>query len=367
MIERYVTADASGGGDGTEGDPWTITEAAAQAVAGDRVNVKAGTYTLSGALSPAHDGTRENPIRWRGYTSTTGDAVIPVATLDINGVNDDVVNCIRNFHLWSFLAATGNAGQAGKMGFNLSGDANGCYRCRVYDVGADGINLVSTGGGWALGCEIAGWGQTTGSAVALTLGLSAVAIGCYAHDGIGHGFHWASPNAGDFAYCIADTCGGYGFYSASTLTRPKFLSHCVAYNNTLGGLFLDTPIGSLPIIVHNGLFVNNSSYGIGVNASSHALVVLAGAAFFGNASGDVDPNVAVFEPVPRITLGADPFVNAAGGDFRLKPEATDLLGRGFPGPFLTDGAVTSWDGHPDLGAVQQVVRPVANPLAVGGF
>jgi hypothetical protein len=329
--------------------------------------VKAGTYTLAAALSPAASGTRENPILWRGYTSAIGDASVPVATLDINGNDDDVVANTRAFHIFSFLTATGNASRSNRIGFNLSGDANGCHRCLVQNVGGVGISLAGTGGAWALGCEITGWGQATASAAAVLLGVSAQAIGCNAHDGAGHGYEWGNLQSLGLAYCIADSCGKYGFYSNIGLPRAKLLSHCAAYGNTLGGLFLDNNIGPMAMMVHNSLFVNNGHYGIGVNAAAKTLVMLVGAAFFGNASGDVDPNVTPIEPIPRTTLAADPFVDAGSGDFRLQPEVTDLLGRGFPGPFLADGAVSSWEGHPDLGAVQQIVRPVANPLAVGGL
>lgn len=367
MIERYVTTDASGGGDGTEGDPWTIVEAAANAAPGDRINVKAGTYTLSEALKPLQDGTRENPVIWRGYTSTIGDATGPAAVLDINNNDDHVVYDFREFHFFSFLEATGNAAYAGGNGFAVLGAGNGCYRCLARNTGGHGIYLGSTGGSWAIGCEITGWGQADASTAGLWAGQSAQGIGCHAHDGAGYGYQWGSFNALGFAYCIANGCGSYGFHSGSGSTRPKFISHCVAYGNASGGLYLDDAGGGLPIVVHNSLFVNNGNYGLMVNASGKALVILVGAAFFGNASGDVDPNVTAFEPIPRTNLAADPFVDAAGGDFRLKPDATDLLGHGFPGPFLADGAVSSWEGRPDVGAVPQVIRPVANPLAVGGF
>lgn len=83
-IDRYVSALAVGAGNGSLASPWTMLQAIAGAQNGYRLNVKAdGTYTLpmfSGGIgycslfgSPSHMGTHENPICWRGYSSTPGD------------------------------------------------------------------------------------------------------------------------------------------------------------------------------------------------------------------------------------------------------------------------------------------------------
>ena len=67
----WVTAGASGGGDGSSGNPWTLSEAFSNASAGDIVNVQSGTYT--GTYTINVNGTSANPILFRGYDATAND------------------------------------------------------------------------------------------------------------------------------------------------------------------------------------------------------------------------------------------------------------------------------------------------------
>lgn len=66
---HYVTAAASGGGDGSIGDPWTLAEAMSSALAGNQVQVGPGIYTGTNtgnhsiaAWRPANSGSSGNPI-----------------------------------------------------------------------------------------------------------------------------------------------------------------------------------------------------------------------------------------------------------------------------------------------------------------
>lgn len=72
--DYYVDATASGGGTGTSAsDPWTLAEAVSNAGTNQRVNIKAGTYSVSSPLVCNPILTNENPLWWRGYKTTVGD------------------------------------------------------------------------------------------------------------------------------------------------------------------------------------------------------------------------------------------------------------------------------------------------------
>lgn len=73
FTERYVTDAASGGGVGSEGDPWTLAEGLAAVASGERLNVQSdGAYTI-GADTVTNAGTIFDPIVIRGYNSAIGD------------------------------------------------------------------------------------------------------------------------------------------------------------------------------------------------------------------------------------------------------------------------------------------------------
>ena len=50
---KTVTADAKGGGDGSDAHPWTLNEAMTHAVAGDTVGIKAGVYIGENTVKPS--------------------------------------------------------------------------------------------------------------------------------------------------------------------------------------------------------------------------------------------------------------------------------------------------------------------------
>ena len=72
--ERFVDAAASGGGTGTSaGDPWTLAEAISNGTGGMRINIKTGSYSLTGTNNVSPTTSASSPLYWRGYKTTLGD------------------------------------------------------------------------------------------------------------------------------------------------------------------------------------------------------------------------------------------------------------------------------------------------------
>jgi hypothetical protein len=366
FVERYVTSSAGGGGDGTLGDPWTLTEAASAAVAGDRVNTKAGTYVLAASFSPSNDGVSASPIVWRGYTSAPGDADSPVVTLDVNGASVHGIDCVRAYHHFKYLTVTGNASAGGTIfGINLSGKSDIAYRCRAtlvsrgVNAGGQGVQIV--------GCEVDQWTSSSGIQLAAS---NAAAIGCHIHDGGGFGGGFSDPSSGGYYYCVSANNVGHGFIAGqSGGEMNRWLVHCTAYGNGGDGVSINGIPEGQPFVVVNSLLVGNALFGIGgVNtAAGTPHVMLLGCGFFGNVGGEVKSGVSLFEALPRATLTLNPMADAGASDFRLRADAGQVMGVGFPGKLLIGGSLGTWQGAPDLGAIQQHVRPLVNPSFVGAF
>jgi len=94
MAEHYVTSDATGGGDGSIGDPWTLAEAASTAVTNDFVYIKSGIYSLAADLV---FGTNVNVF---AYTSSPGDWVppVPIATFLVDYSPSHSIQGFGRFH-----------------------------------------------------------------------------------------------------------------------------------------------------------------------------------------------------------------------------------------------------------------------------
>lgn len=165
-----------------------------------------------------------------------------------------------------------------------------------------------------------------------------VFIDCVAYDNTLDGFGRTS-GYGFYLNCIAYGNGQYGFNAYGNST-PLKIFNCTAYNNAYG--FVASG-GSIIQKLYNCLSYGNSVYGIyGPGEACFC-------AFGNNTSGNTDGQITLIEG--NVTLSANPFTNAAGGDFSLNNTAgggAACRAAGFPGLF--PGGLTT--GYLDIGAAQ---------------
>lgn len=129
--EKYVTATAPGGGDGSLATPWTLAEALAANVPGNRVNVKSGAYPIAGFAMCA--GTVLEPVLYRGYNTTIGD-------LDGQGRNSDGTLNTTNFPVITLTATIIPNGFSFLQNFVINGDLSTTI---VTTLAVDNFGLVN--------------------------------------------------------------------------------------------------------------------------------------------------------------------------------------------------------------------------------
>lgn len=118
--------------------------------------------------------------------------------------------------------------------------------------------------------------------------------------------------------CIFANNGGFGFGKATEGgERLRVIQNCIFYNNGDDGLRLALTQNNLLII--RNIFVSNLGYGIDVGTASNITSSLIDFnAFYNNTSGEVN---GISNGPNDITLTADPFVDAANGDFNINNTA----------------------------------------------
>lgn len=156
-IERYVTSTAGGGGDGSSGSPWTLAEAFANAVAGDRVNIQSdGSYSITGG-TVSNTGSLNNPIVFSGYNVVIGD-------LDGQGRNSDSSLDTTNFPDISTTSTVNMASGVVFQNLNISGNVSGAI-----------IGNVTVDDSVILSCRIVnGQSSTAAQAVYLDNGVTII-------------------------------------------------------------------------------------------------------------------------------------------------------------------------------------------------
>lgn len=261
FTERYVTSAASGGGAGTEGDPWTWAESLSTAAAGDRVNIQSDSgYSISGGTLSAA-GTINSRIIFRGYNSTIGD-------LENQGRNADGSINTTNFPVLTTTAAFVPSNYSTLQNLNITGS-----------IAASILNGSAPDFTFAIECKIqntlsstsarAGEGDTSSTFIncdfectqtthgdVFTSDLDAYLIGCRFIGNSSGTFAWCSIREGSVVGCAFINKGTKGT-SRGLVLETAGTAEQLVMNNTMYNF--DIPI-ALPNAAFTGatpIFVNN--------------------------------------------------------------------------------------------------------------
>ena len=203
LTERYVTASGTDtyANSTSSSTPMSLSTAITNGTAGDRINIKAGTYTRSATDTIAGAGTVTSPLIWRGYNSTPGDLDTPVQStgnlsltttnhplIDFSGNSANRFNWTGAFAIWQNLyiktAYDGNS-------ILMNGANIAAYNCKLENsgTGASGVCLYMTVRSTLFACDISLTGASGGTA-ALTMAAATTGnrvIGSYINGGTASG------------------------------------------------------------------------------------------------------------------------------------------------------------------------------------
>ena len=317
ITERYCNPDlATGLNDGTsEANAWqSLSTAASSYAAGHRVNIKrTSSRDASGNLTFATSATDLAPVHIRGYTSTIGDG----------GMYQTSGRLIFSGNSLLIEGIDAEASLSSSVVLNLSGNGSLGYRCRARNTYASTNNTaLSASDSSFMFCD-AIVDSSDSLSRAFDLNRSS-AYGCRGKVNGGIGFDvYCAYRANSVRNCYAfgnGTAGSRGMYitdlnnSAGAFISDNYIfgvGDGIGFDatRTIAGSAPDSVIRNAIYSVTNGIYNNQTGV---IEASVHLTQNAIGSAATARYSGFGDL------PLPGdITLTADPFVDAANGDFTL--------------------------------------------------
>lgn len=304
-----------------------------------------GDCTIAAALEITKDATSPYRVIWQGRNA--GDTADEEVDIDAgDGAYDVWTLTTADKHEFHHIHATNTDEAAGHDGWAPSANADNLvwYKCR------------------ASHCH-RGWNLDAGS-------THDSLIECRSHDNADAGVY-GNTYASYFG-CAAHANGTDGFYKGTAV-------RCLSYSNTAGdGFYLDRPAagcigwanGSDGFAAQSGypfpcvdcIAVNNGAYGFYSGSANNRLILLR-CADYNNTSGRNDSGTGTWDDIDEPAITADPFTDAANGDFSLNVAAGGgLLLRGLS--FAFPAALTT--SYHDIGAAQHRSGLLVHPGTSGG-
>jgi hypothetical protein len=346
--EKYVSVAGGGAHDGTsEANAWTLAEAIAAYAAGQRINVKAGTYanTTTGRTF-ATAGTTTSPIWWRGYNTTIGD-IDTDNTLAKPVISFTTANFYANanYQVFSNLDITSqDTSFNGTLRIGNGIQKIRFHRCRFENTAANSAARAMLDQGNEIIFSACRFKATTTADICAAQDQGpAVYIGCVFHGGV---LAWFS--SGDVAHFDDCVFEGHTSRGLDALEPGSTVNNCSIYGGSSDGIRITAPGAAFHITIANTLFVNCGGYGVNNSSGTNSfLISLINNGFFNCTSGQTNGITEAFQ-FGAVSLSADPFTNAAGADFSINGTA-GAKAAGLPGAFEGE----SYTSYLDIGAVQR--------------
>ena len=343
--EKYVTVTGGGLHDGSsEANAWTFDEAYSNHAAGDRINMKAGTYTLTQAMAVWQNGTNSSPISWRGYKTTIGDLDNRPTTQLVDGADLPLIQTTNSSYrfnptssksLWenlSFKSTVARPAAYVRTPFSI------WRRCRFSgDDASTGVMYRDERYVTLFECYF----TSPAGTASVICDQSTILCSCV-FDGI------ASITANEFldlTECVirnttsdAVVINGHGSFSLRNNTFYNISGDGISFGASFP-LFC-------PSLVANNVFHTISGNAIASNSTSLFQCINQNNLFY-NVTGSNFANDGFSMSRDEQNDSTDPFVDAAGGDFSLV-SASNGYNNAAPKPF----EVFDVNSNRDIGAIQ---------------
>lgn len=331
-VDRYVDSEAMEGDNGeSPSEPWTLEEAITNKADHQRVNIKAGTYYVTGQT------ISESNYWWRGYNSTPGDLDNAFVGDKTSGSNIPEIQ-ISSGH----LRLTGSFNLSGLVLANssnsdptLEDDTNMCWRKNVKFIHTGSActkNMIQTNSSVDdvsyVNCEFRGNDCSSGRS--LVFGTSERHfIGCvFRQTDAAGSWRGLDINAGNTVTgCLfedVDIGVRWGSY-ANDISNCTFVD---IIDNAIDGNASSGTSGAM--LIRNNYFHSVGGYCIGNNSGTTANKLM----YIDNNTHYNCSNFLEFSDQQSFntqTDSSDPFEDKSSGDYRLKSSsnAYELLQGGF--------------------------------------
>ncbi|MBX3380906.1 MAG: hypothetical protein KF805_12510 [Phycisphaeraceae bacterium] len=336
LVERYVTDDALGGGSGTIGSPWTLQEALGTAVAGDRVNIKKGNYTLSADMIPTGAGTVASPLIFRGYNSTIGDLTVSAVqdpkTLKLTTTNFPVIDgggtyqyVSKNYTIIEGLKVTGTISANAVVKLSTIGSmARLCSINHTSNTSSNRAADQAFAGSLFVNCEIIASGVGTSGVGAMYVSSAGYSYGCYFESNStasGGGAIRLDSHPASIINCVIVSNGNHGILCNTVTPYHMIANNTIRVGASYDHVFLANIAATYPpALLNNMLTDGNHAWNNGNSGTSNRPVFRIGNRTRDNAAADVgSDDWPIMAAVTTDTgAAASDYRDSTGGtDFRL--------------------------------------------------